>query len=134
MRSGERDPMGPGLAGMQEKPLARHLERHAGYGDRRMRPAAGRWRAAVAWAGCGLALFAVFLRISLSSRANSDGANNALQAWDMLHGDVLLHGWLIGDATFYFFELPLNAITELVAGLGNLAAHAASALTYLIVA
>jgi hypothetical protein len=57
-----------------------------------------------------------------------------LQAWDMLHGNVLLHGWLIGDATFYFFELPLNAITELVAGLGNLAVHAASALTYLIVA
>ena len=39
--------------------------------------------------------------------------------------NVLLHGWLIGDATFYFFELPLNAITELLSGLGNLAAHAA---------
>ena len=134
MRSGERDPTGPGLADMQEKPLARHLERRSGQDDRRIRPAARRWRAAAAWAGGGLALFAVFLRISLGSRADSDGANNALQAWDMLHGNVLLHGWLIGDATFYFFELPLNAITELVAGLGNLAAHAASALTYLIVA
>ena len=134
MRSGERDPMGPGLADMQEQPLPRHLEQRAGQDDRRMRPAARRWRAAAAWAGGGLALFAVFLRISLGSRADSDGANNALQAWDMLHGNVLLHGWLIGDATFYFFELPLNAITELVAGLGNLAAHAASALTYLIVA
>jgi hypothetical protein len=99
-----------------------------------MRPAARRWRAAAAWAGGGLALFALFLRISLGSRVNSDGANNALQAQDMLHGHVLLHGWLIGDATFYFFELPLNAITELLLGLGNLAAHAASALTYLIVA
>jgi hypothetical protein len=93
-----------------------------------------RWRAAAAWVGGGLALFAFFLRISLSGRVNSDGANNALQAWDMLHGNVLLHGWLIGDATFYFFELPLNAISELVFGLDNLAAHVASALTYLIVA
>ena len=84
--------------------------------------------------GGGVALFAYFLRISLGSRVNSDGANNALQAWDMLHGHVLLHGWLIGDATFYFFELPLNAITELLFGMGNLAVHVASALTYLIVA
>ena len=99
-----------------------------------MRPAARRWWAAAAWAGGGVALFAYFLRISLGSRVNSDGANNALQAWDMLHGHVLLHGWLIGDATFYFFELPLNAITELLFGMGNLAVHAASALTYLIVA
>ena len=99
-----------------------------------MRPAARRWWAAAAWAGGSLALFAYFLRISLGSRVNSDGANNALQAWDMLHGHVLLHGWLIGDATFYFFELPLNAVTELLFGMGNLAAHVASALTYLIVA
>ena len=99
-----------------------------------MRPAARRWWAAAAWVGAGLALFAFFLRISLGSRVNSDGANNALQAWDMLHGHVLLHGWLIGDATFYAFELPLNAITELLFGVGNLAAHLASALAYLIVA
>jgi hypothetical protein len=98
-----------------------------------MRPAARRWWAVAAWAGGGMALFAFFLRISLGSRVNSDGANNALQAWDMLHGHVLLHGWLIGDAAFYFLELPLNAITELLFGLGNLAFHAASALTYLIV-
>jgi hypothetical protein len=98
-----------------------------------MRPAARRWWAAAAWAGGGVALFAVALRISLSSRVNSDGANNALQAWDMLHGHLLLHGWLIGDAAFYFLELPLNAVTELLFGLGSLAFHVASALTYLIV-
>ena len=115
-------------------PPARHLEQHAGQEDRGTRPAVRRWWAAAAWVGGGLALFAFFLRISLSGRVDSDGANNALQAWDMLHGNVLLHGWLIGDATFYFFELPLNAISELLFGLGNLAAHVASALTYLIVA
>ncbi len=99
-----------------------------------MRPAARRWWAAAAWVGGGVALLAFFVRISLGFGMDSDGANNALQAWDMLHGHVLLHGWLIGDATFYFFELPLNAITELLFGMGNLAAHMASALTYLIVA
>jgi hypothetical protein len=95
---------------------------------------ARRWWAGAAWAGGGLALFAVLVRISVGGRVDSDGANNALQAWDMLHGHVLLHGWLIGDATFYFFELPLTAVSEVVLGLGSLAAHVASALTYLIVA
>jgi len=76
----------------------------------------------------------VLLRISFGSGINSDGANNALQAWDLSHGNPLLHGWLIGDANFYFFELPLNAITAAVFGLGNLAMHAASALAFLLVA
>jgi len=98
-----------------------------------MRPAVRRWWAAAGWVSGGLVLFAFFLRISLGSVMDSDGANNALQAWDMLHGHVLLHGWVIGDATFYAFELPLNAITELLFGMGNLAVHMASALTYLIV-
>jgi hypothetical protein len=99
-----------------------------------MRGAARRWRAAAAWTGGGLALFALLLRISLGARVDSDGANNALQAWDLVHGHVLLHGWVIGDATFYFFELPLIGIIELLLGMGNLAFHVASALTYLIVA
>jgi hypothetical protein len=98
-----------------------------------MHRVAGRWWAAAAWVAGGAALFAFSLRISLSSPVNSDGANDALQAWDMLHGHILLHGWILGDATFYFFELPLNAIAELLFGVGNLAFHVASALTYLIV-
>ena len=80
-----------------------------------------------------MALGALYLRISRSSFVDSDGANNSLQAWDLLHGHLLLHGWLIGDANFYFLELPVNALTEAVFGLGNFAAHAGSALTYLIV-
>jgi hypothetical protein len=134
MRSGERYPDGLQLGDTQEAaPHTNDVERRAGQEDRGMRPVARRWWAAAAWVGGGVALFAFALRISLSSRVNSDGANNTLQAWDMLHGHVLLHGWLIGDATFYFLELPLNAITELLFGLGNLAFHVASALTYLIV-
>jgi len=98
------------------------------------RPAARCWLAVAAWVVGGLALFALFLRISLSSQVNSDGAINELQAWDLLHGNVLLRGWRIADANFYFLELPLNAITAAVFGLGNFAAHVASALTYLFVA
>jgi len=83
-------------------------------------------------AGC-LALFAVYARISSTGHVTSDAANNALQAWDMLHGHLLLHGWIIGDATYYTFDLPVLALTELFSGLGNLTSHVASALTYLIV-
>jgi len=92
------------------------------------------WLAVAAWVVGSLVLFGLFLRISVSSDVNSDGANNALQGWDMLHGHLFLHDWQIGDANFYFFELPLNAITAAVLGVGNFAAHTASALAYLFVA
>ncbi|HEY6787090.1 MAG TPA: hypothetical protein VI365_07240 [Trebonia sp.] len=94
---------------------------------------ARRWRGVAGWACAGLALYAVYLQISLGGRVDSDGANSALQAWDLIHGDLLLHGWLIGDATYYSFELPINGITQLIFGLGPLAAHVASALVYFIV-
>jgi hypothetical protein len=98
------------------------------------RPQGSRWKAAAAWTAAAVVLFAFYLRISWGSRVTSDGANNALQAWDMMHGHLLLHGWHIGDATFYFFELPLNGMTALLFGLGDTALHVASALAYLIVA
>jgi hypothetical protein len=98
-----------------------------------MRPAGIRWWSAAVWIGCGIALYLFLLRISLSVGMNSDGANNALQGWDMLHGNVLLHGWIIGDATYYTLELPLYAITEALFGLHTLTFHMVSALTYLIV-
>lgn len=65
---------------------------------------------------------------------DSDAANNALQSWDMLHGHLLLHGWIIGDATFYTFELPLIAIVEIFFGLHAVTTHVSMALVYLIVA
>ena len=89
--------------------------------------------AATMWiVGC-MALFAFYLRISFIGQVTSDGANNALQAWDMLHGHLLLHGWIIGDATYYTFDLPVLAVTEILFGLCALTSHVASALTYLIV-
>jgi len=118
-------------------PPADDLEQGAGRSGPGARPAARlaarRWQVA-AWVGAGLALYAFFVRISFGGRVNSDGANSALQAWDLVHGHLLLHGWHIGDATFYAFELPLNGIMQLIFGLGDVAAHLASALTYLIVA
>jgi hypothetical protein len=95
-----------------------------------------RWRrralGATAWiVGC-IALFACYLRISFTAHVSSDGANNALQAWDMLHGHLLLHGWVLGDATYYTLELPLLALTEIFFGL-QLTSHVVSALSYLIV-
>ena len=93
-----------------------------------------RWWRAAAWICCGIALFAFVLRISLSYGMNSDGANNALQGWDILHGHILLHGWILGDATYYTLELPLYAVTEALLGLSSLTCHVVSALTYLIVA
>jgi hypothetical protein len=106
--------------------------RHAG--PRGSRAALGRRWAAAAWVGGGLVLFALFVRISFSSAINSDGANNALQAWDMLHGHLLLHGWVTGDASVYTLELPLLAIVESLFGLTSTTCHIASALTYLAVA
>ena len=125
----------PGLAGAQETASRpRYALLPAGQADP-VRPRAGRrWWPIAAWIGAGIVLFAFFLRISLSFAMDSDGANNALQGWDLLHGHLLLHGWILGDATYYSFELPLYAITEAVIGLSTLAGHVVSALTYLIVA
>ena len=81
----------------------------------------------------GMALLAFYLRISFTLGVTSDGANNALQAWDMLHGHLLLHGWIIGDATYYTFDLPVLAVTEIFFGLRDVASHVAAALIYLIV-
>ncbi len=97
-------------------------------------PPTRHWLAAAVWGAAGLALFAFFARISFTSRIDSDGANSVLQGWDLVHGHLPLHGWHLGDATFYAFELPLNGVAELILGLGDTATHVASALVYLIVA
>jgi hypothetical protein len=98
------------------------------------RPWLRRTLAALGWTAGAAVVFALFLRISLEKLMTSDGANNALQAWDMLHGHILLHGWILGDVTFYTFELPLIAILEFFLGLHPDTMHAAEALVYVIVA
>ncbi len=97
------------------------------------RRAGRRLLAAAGWAAGCAALLAFFVRISLDFPQNSDGANNALQAWDMLHGNLLLHGWILGDVSFYTLELPVLMLSELFFGLTVLSSYVASSVTYLLV-
>jgi hypothetical protein len=102
--------------------------------DAAARPHGPRWWTVAAWAAGILILFAFFVRTALTLGVDSDGANNALQAWDMLHGDLLLHHWIIGDATYYTFDLPVFMLTEVFFGLHSVTLHVAPSITFLIVA
>jgi len=96
------------------------------------RPAPGaRWlgRAAVVVLAA-VVLFVCYWRQSLTQPISSDGAANALQAWDMLHGNLLLHGWLLSDVSFYTTELPQYMLIEAVRGLGPEVVNLAAAMTY----
>jgi hypothetical protein len=75
-------------------------------------------------------LFWCYLRLSETFPGGADGASNALEAWDMLHGNWLLRGWTLTDVAFYTTELPEYAAVELARGLGPGVLHAAPALTY----
>jgi hypothetical protein len=94
------------------------------------RAATRRWAGPALFTVAGVVLFVCYLRMSSTVAANSDGASNALQAWDMLHGNLLLRGWHLSDVSFYTTELPEYMLVELVMGLGSWVAHAAAALTY----
>lgn len=87
-------------------------------------------------AACGFGLIALtvlLVRVSLSVGIDSDAANKALQGWDLLHGHLLLHGWITGDATFYALESPVCAVVEAVIGLDPLVAHIEPALVYVLI-
>jgi hypothetical protein len=75
-------------------------------------------------------LFFAYLRMSGTYAATSDGADQALQGWDMLHGNWLLHGWTLGDVTYYTTEIPEYALVEVFRGLGADVVHIAGAITY----
>jgi hypothetical protein len=90
------------------------------------------WLPLGAWLFAAAALFLCYLRVSRTVPANSDGAANALQAWDMLHGNLLLHGWWLSDVSFYTTELPQYMLVELVHGLNSDVVHVAAAITYTV--
>ena len=92
----------------------------------RLRP----WAEPALWVLGVLAVFAVNLQIARTRAVNSDGAGNALQAWAMLHGNLLLHGWHLSDVPFYTTELPDYILVELVRGLNADVVHVAAAVTY----
>jgi hypothetical protein len=79
-----------------------------------------------------LALCALLVRISSAVGMDADAANKALQGWDLLHGHLLLHGWITGDATFYALESPLYALVEAFTGLSPLVTHIEPALAYVL--
>jgi hypothetical protein len=89
-----------------------------------------RWLWAAGLAVAGAALFTAYLRLSNTYPEDSDQANLGLQAWDMLHGNLLLHGWMLSDVSFYTTELPQYMLLELIGGLNTGTFHAAAAMTY----
>jgi hypothetical protein len=100
----------------------------------------GPWRRRLilaAWpvglAAAGVALYLCYLAVSRTEAVTSDGASNALQAWDMLHGNPLLRGWLLGHVSFYTTELPEYMLVEAVRGLNADVLHVSAAITYTLV-
>ncbi len=88
------------------------------------------WVTGAAFALGGIVLFFAYLGQARTMATMSDGASQALQAWAMLHGNVLLHGWSLSDVSFYTTELPEYMLVELVKGLRPDIVHVAAALTY----
>ncbi len=107
-------------------------------GDSTESPATPGWLAWVRsrWAGpaifvvCGVVLFLAFLAQASTAPASSESSGQALQAWDMLHGNFLLHGWSLSDVSFYTTELPEYMLVEVVHGLNVETVHVAAALSY----
>lgn len=89
-----------------------------------------RWVGAAGFVLAAMALFFVYLRLSRTAGENSDQANILLAASDMVHGNLLLHGWYLTDVSFYTTELPQYALLELIFGVHANTAHIAAAMTY----
>ena len=87
------------------------------------------WWIAVTAAAAAVLMFC-YLRIAGTVPVLSDGAANALQAQDMLHGNVLLHGWWVTDVSFLTTELPQYALVIAAAGLRPEVVHICAAMTY----
>jgi hypothetical protein len=96
----------------------------------RLRSWRRRWPVIALWLLGVVAGFTAYLMLARTRAVNSDGSSNALQAWDMLHGNLLLHGWSLTDVSFYTTELPQYMLVELVHGLGQDVVHIAAAMTY----
>jgi hypothetical protein len=77
-----------------------------------------------------VALMFAYLRISGVTMLNSDGAGIILEASNMLHGNLLLHGWVDTDVSFMTTELPEYMGVIAVTGVRPEVVHIAAALTY----
>ena len=97
------------------------------------RASARRLLAAAAAVLAVVLLFVAYLQMSRTYPENSDESNDLLMAWDMLHGNVLLHGWYLSDVSFITTELPQYLMLERFFGLHTDTAHIAAAMTYTLV-
>src|SRR5256886_15277528 len=116
------------VAAQAEDDAQRETERAPG-----RRLSARRLLAAAAVALAVALLFLAYLRVSRTYPVNSDESNDLLMAWDMLHGNVLLHGWYLSDVSFITTELPQYALLVWLFGLHTDTAHIAAAMTYTLV-
>jgi hypothetical protein len=91
---------------------------------------ASRWTVPALWTLGVIAAFVCYLQLARTRTVNSDGADQALQAWDVLHGNLLLHSWLLGDVSYYTTEVPQYMLVELIRGLNSDVVHVAAAMTY----
>jgi hypothetical protein len=91
---------------------------------------ASRWAGTAIWTLGVIAAFVCYLQLARTRAVNSDGADQALQAWDVLHGNLLMHGWLLGDVSYYTTEVPQYMLVELIRGLNSDVVHVAAAMTY----
>ena len=78
-------------------------------------------------------LFVAYLHVSRTYPENSDESNDLLMGWDLLHGNLLLHGWDLSDVSFITTELPQYALLVGLLGLHTDTAHVVAAMTYTLV-
>jgi hypothetical protein len=88
------------------------------------------WLAAVAVAA--VALFLLYWQQARVASVSSDAASNILQGSDMLHGNLLLHGWLTSDVSFYSTELVQYMLLQAVLPMSPGLVYVAGAMTYTI--
>jgi hypothetical protein len=81
-----------------------------------------------------LPLLTVLLsRIAGTEQVLSDGSNTVLEGWDFAHGNVLLHGWILSDVSFYALEIPVAALSVLAVGASATAVHLTAGLVFTLV-
>jgi hypothetical protein len=124
--------MGVLRAGPKTEPPADEAAGPAGTPSERV-AARRRWLEVAAFVLAAAALFTVYLRLARTVPQNSDQANILLDASDLLHGNLLLHGWYLTDVSFYTTELPQYALLELFFGVHVSTSHIAAAMTYTLV-
>ena len=75
-------------------------------------------------------LFLLYWRQAASAGVSSDAASIVLQGSDMLHGNVLLHGWRTADVSFYGTELVQYMLLQAVLPMSPGLVFVAGAMTY----